>query len=272
MEKIITCQFMGGLGNQMFQAAHVYSQSLKHNRPAVFFNESQTNLQGNNVNTYVQNIFSKLNFVNKINDLEFVYCNEWYYNEINPSENNTIFHGYFQSSKNFLGFNNEIIDLFSPNDDFLSKIYDKYPQLNNDNTVSIHVRRGDYLSFPNVHPVVSTSYVDKCLNMIDNKDYLFCFSDDKEWVKHNIKHDNIIYVDGLLDYEELWLMSLCKNNIISNSTFSWWGAFLNKNNNKQVFAPSIWFALDGPNNYSDIFEENWIIIDLENVNGELLIK
>ena len=263
---------MGGLGNQMFQAAHAYSQSLKHNRPSVFFNECQTNLQGNTVNSYINNIFSKLNFVDKINDLEMVTSNGWYYNEINPVENNTIFFGYYQSSKNFLGYDDEIIKLFSPNEDFVTKMLNKYPQLENDNTVSLHVRRGDYLSFPNVHPVISTSYIDKCLNMLNEKDFIFCFSDDKEWVKQNIRYNNIIFVDGLLDYEELWLMSLCKHNILSNSTFSWWGAFLNKNKNKQVFAPSMWFALDGPNNYNDIFEKNWNIINVENINGNLILK
>ena len=67
-------------------------------------------------------------------------------------------------------------------------------------------------------------------------------------------------------------MSLCNHNILSNSTFSWWGAFLNKNKNKQVFAPSMWFALDGPNNYNEIFEKNWNIINVENINGDLILK
>jgi hypothetical protein len=76
----------------------------------------------------------------------------------------------------------------------------------------------------------------------------------------------------LKDYIELWLMSLCKNNILSNSSFSWWGSFLNENLNKKIIAPSVWFGPKGPKNYSDIFENNWQIINVHFENGELNVK
>jgi hypothetical protein len=67
-------------------------------------------------------------------------------------------------------------------------------------------------------------------------------------------------------------MSLCKNNILSNSSFSWWGSFLNENLNKKIIAPSVWFGPKGPKNYSDIFENNWQIINVHFENGELNVK
>ena len=68
----------------------------------------------------------------------------------------------------------------------------------------------------------------------------------------------------------MWLMSLCKNNILSNSSFSWWASFLNKNLEKIVISPSIWFGDSGPKFYDDIFEKNWIKIKVKNKNGELI--
>ena len=73
------------------------------------------------------------------------------------------------------------------------------------------------------------------------------------------------------DYIELWLMSLCKNNILSNSSFSWWGSYLNENKNKIVVAPSVWFGPNGPKIFSDIFEPYWKIINVLSYEGELKV-
>lgn len=270
MKEFISCSFMGGLGNQMFQAAHAYAQSLRFNRPCLLSPHSNTQRQGREIKYYLQNIFSKFTFTNDLIDFDTVHEGEWFYKNIEPTENNTVFYGYFQSDKNFYGYTNEIIDMFSPDENFITKILNLYPQLNQPSTVSIHVRRGDSFSAQNVHPIITKNYIDKCLIELKEYTYIFCFSDDKEWVKENLKYDNIIFVEGLEDYEELWMMSICKNNIISNSTFSWWSAYLNTNEDKKIYVPSVWFGEDGPQNYSDIFVSEWKKIQVVNDGGWLI--
>jgi len=269
-EKIITCEFMGGLGNQLFQAAHVIAQSYRTKRSPLFRPKSETNRQGREIKNYVDNIFSKLKFVDIINNCDVVREIDWSYNQVQPLDKNTTFWGYFQSEKNFEEYKKQIVDLFKPKQEFISKIYGLYPRIMNEKTISVHVRRGDSFSAQNIHPMVTKSYIDKCLGLLEEYSHIFCFSDDKEWVKNNLDYENITFVEGLEDYEELWMMSLCQFNIIPNSTFSWWAAYLNQNPNKRVMVPSIWFGPDGPENYKDIYVPDWEIIQVINDNGWLI--
>jgi 5'(3')-deoxyribonucleotidase len=88
------------------------------------------------------------------------------------------------------------------------------------------------------------------------------FSDDIEWCKENFPNisDKFIFIEGNKDYEDLYIMSKCKNNIISNSTFSWWGAWLNQNENKKVVAPLKWFGSSINHNTKDLYCDGWIKI------------
>jgi len=261
-----TAFLMGGLGNQMFQIAHTFAQGLRNEVEVKFRPFAYTPMQANQPTKYINNIFKKLNFEKITENCKQIRAT-WHYEEIIPPPNTNVeFFGYYQSSKNFYGFENEIKDIFLPDDDFKTKILQKYPQLLNKNNVSIHIRRGDYLQIPDVLPTIDVSYFHKCLEIINSYDNIFVFSDDKNWVKENIKFENIIYVDGLEDYEELWTISLCRINIMSNSSFSWWGAFLNQNPNKIIYTPSIWFGENGEKDYNDIYENDWIkiITKLEN--------
>jgi len=112
----------------------------------------------------------------------------------------------------------------------------------------------------------TVKYVERSLEVIGKYSHIFIFTDDKAWVKENLKFDNCTYINEE-DYLEMWIMSLCKNNIICNSTFSWWASFLNKNKYKKVVAPSMWFGPRGPQNYKDIYEKNWIVVDVKYNNG-----
>ena len=264
-----TCQFMGGLGNQLFQAAHVLSQSYRFGITSKFRSVSQTPNQGLQTSNYKKNIFRNLNFEENITPSVRITESNWSFNILNPPlDSSCEFNGYFQSSKNFYGYQNKIKEVFSIGNTEEKYLKEKYPELGDDNSVSLHVRRGDYSKFPLVHPIISKSYITECLNQIENISKIFIFSDDKGWVNENLKLENSIFVNEE-DYMELWMMSLCQNNILSNSSFSWWGGFLNKNKSKKVFVPSVWFGPNGPNNYIDIYESYHTIIKVNVIGNSL---
>lgn len=268
MSNLISCNLMGGLGNQIFQAAHAISQGLRYNRDVVFVPKSWTPMQGRQTENYIKNIFRNLKFVESIDGFEKVSEGPWEYIDIFPVDGNTVFDGYFQSSKNFLGYNDKIREIFSPTNEFIDEMMEKHPELKLDNTLSVHIRRGDCFMNPDIHPIATEKYIEKAVKEVGDYSHVFVFSDDKEWVKENLKFENVTYVEDE-DYREMWLMSLCKNNIIVNSTFSWWGSFLNKNQNKKIIAPSIWFGPRGPRNFQDIYEPYWKVIEVKYEDGWL---
>jgi len=240
---MVTSFLQGGLGNQMFQISYTISESKKYGVQYKFKPEAYTPMQAHQPSKYIDNIYRNIDF--SMNDEEY--------------NNSLVFNGYFQSLRYFKDCVEEIKELFSPSEHFLKKIYQIYPDLCSTRSCSIHIRRGDYLSISDILPVIDISYINSSIEMLGHHDPLFVFSDDKDWVKNNLNYNNIVIVENLEDYEELWMMSLCKNNIISNSTFSWWGSFLNKNIDKKIVAPSLWTGPKGPN-MDEIYLDNFIKI------------
>lgn len=270
MKKIFfTTNLMGGLGNQMFQIAHAYAQSKKHNVDLFFKSKSDTHLQGFDASKYVNNVYKKLSFNNDIK-VDTIIHSEWKFNSILVNPNySTEFRGYYQSSKNFYGYDDEIIEIFYPNENYLDKIKKIFPSISEENNVIIHIRRGDYLKFKEIHPSIDISYIKKCLSEIENYNKIFIVTDDKNWVKSNLDFECTI-VEGLDDYEEMWLITQFPNVIMSNSTFSWWGSFLNKIPNKKIFVPSLWFGPKGEKHIEDLYEKDWIKINVNYENGKLI--
>ena len=131
------------------------------------------------------------------------------------------------------------------------------------NSVSIHIRRGDFLDENNINifgDICNLFYYNEAINYINKKiinPTFFIFSNDLDWVKENLQITNVIYVDcnsGNNSWKDMYLMSLCKNNIIANSTFSWWGAWLNQNTSKLVISPDRFIRSEKPSN---IYPNNW---------------
>jgi len=176
--------------------------------------------------------------------------------------------GYWQSEKYFHGVENELRKDFK----FKSKLIGKDKKIANlikqKNSVSVHIRRGDYIlneSTNNLHGVCSLDYYKSALGVVEKsvKDpYYFIFSDDISWAKDKLNFlKNCFFVEGKnrKDFEDMYLMSLCKNHIIANSSFSWWGAWLSKNKTKLIIAPNKWFNTVYWDS-SDVVPENWVKI------------
>jgi hypothetical protein len=257
---MITCQLQGGIGNQLFQIAATYALALKNNDTCIFnFMNCNTPLQGNPSGKYKNNILK-----NVVENLDFeprVYFREesFSYQELPYAEGLCLI-GYFQSEKYFIDYNDEIKKLFSIsfNDVRTIREFFNFWGCLDKPITSVHVRRGDYLKNSEFHEPCSIEYYQKAMQEIGDSYFIF-ISDDMDWVKENFKGTNIIYStlnDEILDFT---LMTQCDNNIIANSSFSWWGAYLNKNNNT-VIAPKKWFGPSGPKDSQDIIPEYWVKI------------
>lgn len=181
---------------------------------------------------------------------------------------NSYVDGYFQNEKYFYDIREIILEQISinrPLSNFTKSIQKKINSLNN--TCSIHVRRGDMANDINVkiHGVCSVEYYNNAIEYLKNKlgevNY-FIFSDDFEWCRSNLKIDNAIFVESdehRIAHEDIYLMSLCDHNIIANSTFSWWGAWLNDNESQISIAPMEWFKDKKYQKQSqDIVPNRWI--------------
>lgn len=133
-------------------------------------------------------------------------------------------------------------------------------------SVSIHVRRGDYVANPKVNQIHGTcteEYYRKSIDLVAQRvgtPHFFVFSDDQAWVRKNLKivwpHTFVDHNGPLNAHEDLRLMTQCKHNIIANSGFSWWGAWLNQNPEKIIVCPRIWFS-SGKFNTKDLIPEGW---------------
>ncbi len=177
--------------------------------------------------------------------------------------------GYFQNEKYFQAYEKEIRNDFIFKNKLDSKNLRIMEQIGHTNSVSIHIRRGDYLNTSSNLQVLDINYYQRALAYIKKKvkdPVFFIFSDDIDWVKQNLHigeclHSFIDWNTGEYSYVDMQLISCCKHNIIANSSFSWWGAWLNEEPQKLVIAPSVWYKNQMENSYPDGFiPEGWVIL------------
>jgi hypothetical protein len=256
--------YSGRLGNQMFQYATLKALSLKTgyemflpdhtaikhdgcfdmtNNKWIEYKLDLLNcftLNPNISTTQLQNVYQEANFT-----FEF---------EIFDIPDNTAIDGYFQSYKYFEEFKQDITNDFTFKPDILTKCQNTISQYIN--PVAIHIRRGDYINHPGFWNI-TPEYIQEALNCFLDDEYTFLiFSDDIEWCKQ-VFPEGVVFIEGN-QFEDLCLMSLCDHNIISNSSYSWWGAYLNKNKNKKIITPKNWFIPAKP--LTDLYPKTWITI------------
>ena len=267
---MITCDVLGydprsnnGLGNQMFCIATTLALAYNNLSDSTF---PDLKLEHNRY--YAETLFHKLDKSGDKRSFYILYEEPPYtstqYKKINYADKLRI-RGHFQSYKYFNSCKDYILETFQIPEKLQTKINNSaYNKLISEslNSVSLHVRRGDYLKMSQHYESLSKDYYQNALELIEGADKVFVFSDDIEWCKSNIDFvfdKSLVFVEGQTDVEDLVLMSKIKNNIIANSTFSWWGAYLNQNEDRKIIAPNRWF---GPArqqaNFDDLYPKEWI--------------
>lgn len=253
-----------GLGNRLFKLASAYGISKNHNRNLFisYINKTMHNTSGVN---YMETIFRKFQLQDVV-ESECKQFNEPYespltFLDIPNYDADMLIRGYFQNEKYFYNYKNDLIDLFRMEDHRKIYLTNKYFDLGN--TFFLHVRRGDYLN-EDMHNVNLSKYYINCFSLISPDAKILIFSDDIDFCKKwdFLKGKNISFVDPLEnELNSLYLMSLCNlGGIAANSSFSWWGSYLNENPNKLVFFPDKWFNLDW--DQSDIGWKNSNVVSI----------
>jgi hypothetical protein len=231
----------GRLGNQMFQIACVLSISRSKEAMPVFrdwFCEKTNEDKGKYFRGKINRSLGNLN-----HNLFYYEEPEFAYRPIPYSSPGVDLHGYFQSEKYFEMHKRLVREFFMPSQYVLNRINSKYGDLLKKRLCGVHIRRGDYVGHP-VHGVCTEAYYEMASKEILKRveiDKFVVFSDDIEWCK-SFMPAVCEFIQGNEDGVDLHLLSMCDHQIISNSSFSWWASWLNKNKNKIVLAPDRWFA------------------------------
>lgn len=278
-------KILGGLGNQMFQYA--FYKSLQSKGIKVYADlsdfenyplhngyelERVFNLRVKTPGKFLLDlfrpnqskwIFRKLKRILNLKNTYRLEKKEFNFDASFLNNNNNYYSGYWQNEEYFQTIANQIKHDFKFPEIKGIENQTVMQQIKQAESVALHVRRGDYLKDPLLSSICDLDYYEQAILSINSKvknARFFVFSDDITWCQQNLKLENVTYIDwnkGNNSYIDMQLMSNCKHNIIANSSFSWWGAWLNDNTGKIVIAPKKWvnnLAVDD----TDICPKNWI--------------
>lgn len=261
--------FTPGLGNQIFE--FIFSEYLRKKYPnhsiygyynPKFLNEKHNGLEVHkmfDIQIPPANCLSNAMAFFCRASSRFIPCVKA--TEMRYSESAIYFDGWWQDKKFFLDTVNEINFRIPKLDEINSKLVDL---ITSENSVSLHVRRGDYLEprFVKQYGGICTlDYYKKAIEIVNSKisnPHFFVFSNDIQWCIDNLPLKEATFVSnniGANSWLDMYLMSICKMNILANSSFSYWGAMLNKNRNIVIY-PGKWYNDKTP----DIFPNNWIAL------------
>lgn len=282
-------KFLGGLGNQMFQYAFYSALSKRHKKVKAdisgyknyplhngFELENIFNLDVKKAPTFKIKLYDPsvrtwyIRKLRQILGLKKAYQVEinpfFYYENILKAEGPKLYWGYWQNQNYFIDIEQEIRTAFQFKNKLSEKNQNLFQHICQSDSVSVHFRRGDYVGHESLGGLCSPNYYKEAINIMETKvkdPTFFIFSDEIEWCKSNLSlPPQTVFIEGnngTNSYVDMQLMSNCKHNIIANSSFSWWAAWLNQNPNKIVIAPSKWINDDQLND-SDIIPKTWLKI------------
>lgn len=273
---------LGRLGNQMFEFAALYGIAAKHNYECCIPPRDCKGIENYSLHECYDLKDINVGFL----QTDTLLAERFFHFDEELFENcpdNTSLYGFFQSEKYFKHVEKDIKKLFTFRKEYLDPCLEMISGFDNQEPIMLHVRRGDpnlvdprgfkwaYVNCSDQHPVQPIEYYQEALAHFDKDQPVIVFSDSPEWVKEQkffssdrfyVSEPEEKYSDGsYTPYLDLCLMSLCSHAIIANSSMSWWGAWLQKNLNKKVIAPKMWF---GPayadKNTKDLYVKDWIVL------------
>ena len=281
---MITCNLMGGLGNQIFQIFATISYAIKSRNKFTFLNLSVLGRGSTTVRyTFWESFFSSLKpfLISELpQPIHVIRENGFPYKELSVGEmvnRNVMIYGYFQSYKYFqenYAIIYRMLNIDKMKTDLLNNLNLSSPEyLDLENTVSIHFRIGDYKKIQEFHPLATYNYYERSLQYFksihSNKEFNILYFredsdiDDALVIINKLVDKFPMYkftrgINTLEDWQQMLLMSCCHHNIIANSSFSWWAAYLNTNSDKIVCYPSVWFGQVANNDTRDLCPPNWV--------------